>query len=91
MGNQLPVNQRVQGNHQAADGIKSWPQKFVCGCHWLVTVNKEVVVVRYLLFEKMIWQINEYSMEAKGNQILRLAIYQFSDEDEAKVRVNERA
>ena len=30
-------------------------------------------------------------MEAKGNQILRLAIDQFSDEDEAKVRVNERA
>ena len=54
MGNQLPVNQRVQGNHQLRTNIKSWPQKFVCGCHWLVTVNKEVVVVRYLLFEKMI-------------------------------------
>ena len=50
IGNQLPVNQRVQGNHQTADEHQKLAQKFVCGCHWLVTMNKEVVVVRCLLF-----------------------------------------
>ena len=49
IGNQLPVNQRVQGNHQAADGYQKLAQKFVRGCHWLVTMNKKVVVVPYLL------------------------------------------
>ena len=36
MGNQLPVNQRVQGNHQAADGYQKLAPKV---CLWLPLVG----------------------------------------------------
>ena len=36
MGNQLPVNQRVQGNHQPADGYQKLAPKV---CLWLPLVG----------------------------------------------------